>query len=148
MLISLTIYSCGLLNPVMFSVCVCACVPLMQGLVARGRGETGGSCDASLDRYHHFATLSTPAADSTFTPPVTTHIRPFRQMSTLTQSGDGLSSSKPSSSSTSGPVQPRKRTQDRVDQAPRKNPKNADNTREHGVSSMGGSDEGAALLVS
>ncbi|XP_024296927.1 uncharacterized protein LOC112264507 isoform X3 [Oncorhynchus tshawytscha] len=128
--------------------CVCVRVsPLMQGLVARGRGETGGSRDASLDRYHNFTTLSTPAADGTFTPPVTTHIRPFRHMSTLTQSGDSLSSSKPSSSSTSGPVQPRKRTQDRVDQAPRKNPKNADKTREHGVSSMGGGDEGDTLLV-
>ncbi|XP_024296925.1 mucin-5AC isoform X2 [Oncorhynchus tshawytscha] len=122
-------------------------IPGGEGLVARGRGETGGSRDASLDRYHNFTTLSTPAADGTFTPPVTTHIRPFRHMSTLTQSGDSLSSSKPSSSSTSGPVQPRKRTQDRVDQAPRKNPKNADKTREHGVSSMGGGDEGDTLLV-
>ncbi|XP_064838676.1 uncharacterized protein LOC135551383 isoform X2 [Oncorhynchus masou masou] len=122
-------------------------IPGGEGLVARGRGETGGSRDASLDRYQHFITLSTPAADGTFTPPVTTHIRPFRHMSTLTQSGDGLSSSQPSSSSTSGPVQPRKRTQDRVDQAPRKNPKIADKTREHGVSSVGGSDEGDALHV-
>lgn len=41
--------------------------------------------------------------------------------------------------------QPRKRSHDRVDQGSSKNPKKADNTREHRVSSMGGSDDDALL---
>ncbi|XP_041757886.1 uncharacterized protein LOC121585630 [Coregonus clupeaformis] len=99
-------------------------IPGVKVLLVRGQGETGGSGEASMDRFlGRFTPLSTPAADSTFTPPVTTHTRPSRPMSTLTQSRDGPSSSKPSSSSTSGPAQPRKRTQDRVDQAHSKNPK-------------------------